>query len=138
MQLPNQYMIQRLPESKYIGTFLVIWDISLLCIAFAQNFSQLAALHWMLGFFEAVTYPCMFLLVDTLYRRSEQVIWFGVMFMSNSASGIVGNLVGVGIMQVPTYHGISAWQCAFIIFGSLTSFLGFSHFFFMPDKPTSI
>src|SRR6478735_4299751 len=57
MQPINNYLLQRLPTSKYVGTVLVLWGASLACTALAKNFSQLAGLRFLLGFFEAITYP---------------------------------------------------------------------------------
>lgn len=137
MQLPNNYMLQKAEVSKYAGTCLVIWGVILLCMAFGKNFTQLAGLRFLLGFFEAITYPAIFLLISTIYRRSEQVIWLGVMFMSNSVAGILGGFIGVGIMKMPTVGIISPWKWAFIIFGSITIVMGIAYFFFLPDTPTS-
>jgi ACS family allantoate permease-like MFS transporter len=78
MQLPNNYMMQKFAISKYVGIILVIWGVCLFSMAFTNSFAQMAALRFLLGFFEAITYPCMFLLIATMYRRSEQVIGFGV------------------------------------------------------------
>lgn len=137
MQLPNNYLMQKFSISKYIGVILLVWGVSLLCMAFAHNFSQLAALRFLLGFFEAATYPSMFLLIATIYRRSEQVILFGVLFMSNSVGMVLGGLIGAGIMQMPTVGTISPWKWAFIIFGAITILMGIIYFVFLPDKPTS-
>lgn len=137
MQLFNNFMLQKFPISKSVGTVLIIWGATLLCMAFVTNFSQLAALRFLLGFFEAVTYPAMFLLIATFYRRSEQVIWFGVMFMSNGLAGILGSVIGAGILQMPTVGSISPWKWAMIIFGGFTCLLGFFYFVFLPDRPKS-
>ncbi|KAG2215929.1 hypothetical protein INT46_004185 [Mucor plumbeus] len=130
-------MLQKFPISKFVGTVLVIWGATLLCMAFVISFSQLAALRFLLGFFEAVTYPAMFLLIATFYRRSEQVVWFGVMFMSNGLAGILGSVIGAGILKMPTVGDISPWKWAMIIFGSFTCLLGFFYFVFLPDRPKS-
>ncbi|KAL7333711.1 hypothetical protein PS15p_202576 [Mucor circinelloides] len=137
MQPFNNYMLQRFPISKFVGSVLVVWGVTLLSMAFATNFSQLAALRFLLGFFEAVTYPAMYLLIATLYRRSEQVIWFGVMFMSNGLAAILGTVIGVGILKMPTVGNISPWKWSMILFGSFTCLLGFIYFVFLPDRPTS-
>lgn len=79
----------------------------------------------------------MFLLVATMYRRSEQVTWFGVMFMSNGVAGILGSLIGVGILTMKTVGDITPWKWSMIIFGIITSGLGFIYFFFLPDTPHS-
>ncbi|KAL9550184.1 hypothetical protein MBANPS3_004851 [Mucor bainieri] len=137
MQLFNNYMLQRYPIAKFVGIVLVIWGATLFSMAWTTSFSQLAALRFLLGFFEAVTYPAMYLLIATLYRRSEQVILFGVMFMSNGLAGILGSVIGVGVLQMPTVGNISPWKWSVILFGSLTILLGFVYFVFLPDTPTS-
>jgi MFS family permease len=137
MQLPNNYLLQRLPLAKYVGGILIIWGAVLLSTAWTHSFSQIGALRFLLGFFEAITYPSMFLLIATIYRRSEQVIWFGVMFMSNGMAGILGNLIGVGILTMKTVGDITPWKWAFIIFGIITAGLGFIYFLFLPDTPHS-
>ncbi|KAG1384639.1 hypothetical protein G6F61_000274 [Rhizopus arrhizus] len=137
MQPINNYLLQRLPTSKYVGTVLVLWGASLACTALAKNFSQLAGLRFLLGFFEAITYPSMFLLVSSIYRRSEQVIFFGIMFMSNGVASMVGNLVSYGIAYMPTVGDITPWKWAMIIFGCATTLTGITYFLFLPDTPYS-
>lgn len=55
-QVPNQYLMQRLPLSKYLGSILVIWGVCLLCMAFTHRFADLGALRFLLGFWEGTTY----------------------------------------------------------------------------------
>ncbi|CEI94983.1 hypothetical protein RMCBS344292_09184 [Rhizopus microsporus] len=137
MQPINSYLLQRLPTAQYVGTVLILWGACLACTSLAKNFSQLAALRFLLGFFEAITYPSMFLLISTFYRRSEQVLWFGVMFMSNGLAGILGSIIGYAIGYMPTVGDISPWKWNMIIFGSLTALTGIIFFFFLPDTPYS-
>lgn len=129
--------MQRFPIAKYLGTLLVVWGAVLFSMAWAKNFGTLLAQRFLLGFFEAITYPCMFLLIATFYRRSEQVVWFGVMFMSNGFAGIVGVIIGVGILQMPTVGEITPWKWSMILFGAVTILLGIIYFIFLPDTPKS-
>ncbi|KAI8645526.1 major facilitator superfamily domain-containing protein [Parasitella parasitica] len=137
MQLPNNFMMQKFPISKYIGIMLLLWGAVLFCMCFAHNFGQLAGLRFLLGFFESTTYPCIFLLIATMYRRSEQVVWFGIMFVSNNLSTVIGNSAAVGILKMPTVGFFSPWKWALVIYGSLTMAAGVVYFFFMPDRPDS-
>lgn len=79
----------------------------------------------------------MFLLIATMYRRSEQVLWFGVLFTSNSFGMILGGVIGAGIMKMPTVGTISPWKWAFLIFGAITILMGCIYFVFLPDTPQS-
>ncbi|KAI9497524.1 major facilitator superfamily domain-containing protein [Zychaea mexicana] len=157
-QIPNQYFLQRLPMSKYLGSILTVWGVCLACMALGKNFEQLAGLRFLLGFWEASTYPCIFLLISTLYRRQEQVVWFSTMFICNAAATSIGGLIGYGIRSMHGARGISAWQCCdnnsceilmilntnplpflttVIIWGVVTFALGIAFFFFLADKPKS-
>ncbi|KAI8149505.1 major facilitator superfamily domain-containing protein [Fennellomyces sp. T-0311] len=136
-QIPNQYFLQRLPISKYLGAILLVWGICLGCMALGKNFSQLAGLRFLLGFWEASTYPCIFLLISMLYRRHEQVVWFSAMFICNAVATAVGALIGYGIRNMHGLHGISAWQWCMIIWGCVTFVLGVAFFFFLADNPKS-
>ncbi|KAI9255746.1 major facilitator superfamily domain-containing protein [Phascolomyces articulosus] len=137
IQLPNQYFLQRMPISKYLGVILMVWGLTLAFHALGKNFHQLAGLRFLLGFFEGCTYPAVFLLISTLYRRSEQVIWFGTMFATNAASIIIGSLLGYAIGHMDGHLGIRAWKWGMLIFGIVTFFLGFPFFLFLADKPKS-
>ncbi|KAI9497526.1 major facilitator superfamily domain-containing protein [Zychaea mexicana] len=135
--IPNQYFLQRLPISKYLGSILVVWGACLACMAEANNFAQLAGLRFLLGFWEASTYPSIFLLISTIYRRSEQVVWFGTMFICNSVATSFGGLIGFGMGHMDGLHGLSAWQWCMLIWGVITSALGFVYFFLLPDRAKS-
>ncbi|KAI8969162.1 major facilitator superfamily domain-containing protein [Mycotypha africana] len=137
MQIPNNYLMQKLPISKYLGTVLFSWGIVLFCMALSHNFAQLAALRFLLGFFEAVSYPCIFLLIATMYRRSEQVIFIGLSYVSNSVAIVLGSLISLGILHMPTRGEWSAWKFYFVIFGSITIIMGVIYFFLLPDNPKS-
>lgn len=137
MQLPNNYALQKLPIAKYLGVMILLWGISLFCMAFATSFGHLVGLRMLLGFFEAVTYPVIFLLIATFYRRSEQVFFFGLMFIGNNLANMVGGFIGVGISKIPEKGGFVSWQWAFIIYGSITIFLSIIYFLFLPDRPDS-
>ncbi|KAI8149502.1 major facilitator superfamily domain-containing protein [Fennellomyces sp. T-0311] len=137
IQLPNQYLLQRVQISKYLGAILFIWGVTLACHALGQNFAQLAGLRFLLGFWEGATYPAIFLLISTLYRRSEQVLWFGAMFAANAASICIGSLIAYGVGKMDGHLGIRAWKWSMIIFGIVTFFLGFPFFLFLADKPKS-
>lgn len=84
-------------------------------MAFTHRFADLGALRFLLGFWEGTTYAwyvayhdvlyhhtngsylssfcSIFLLISTLYRRREQVTWFGTMFICNATSIALGAII---------------------------------------------
>lgn len=53
--------------------------------AACNTYKQLLALRFLLGLFEGVTYPCIYLILNTLYRRSEQSRCWGFLGVATGA-----------------------------------------------------
>ncbi|KAI8047954.1 major facilitator superfamily domain-containing protein [Gilbertella persicaria] len=134
-QLPNNYLIQKIPIAKYLGSLLVVWGIVMACTALCHNFAQLAVLRTLLGLFEAGCYPCLLIIINTVYRRSEQSAAYGFLWLSNGAGTMVGAACAYGISFINNANGISSWRWPYIIWGALTVLFGVLVFFFLPDSP---
>lgn len=128
-------LIQKLPLSKYIGSVIVIWGLVLLLTFLGHNFAQLAALRFLLGFFEAGIYPCCIMLISSLYRRSEQAERIGLVYICNGVAMAVGGLIGYGIGHMHGVAGLESWQWIMIILGAITIVFGVFSFFLMVDNP---
>ncbi|ORY97640.1 major facilitator superfamily domain-containing protein [Syncephalastrum racemosum] len=136
-QLPNQFLIQRVPISKYIGILIILWGTVLSVTFVAKNFAQLAGLRFLLGFFEAAMYPCCIMLISAMYRRREQAARLGVVYICNGVAMAVGGFIGYGIGHMEGLHGHASWQWMMIILGVVTIFFGFICFFALIDDPYS-
>ncbi|KAI8357357.1 major facilitator superfamily domain-containing protein [Choanephora cucurbitarum] len=134
-QLPNNYMLQRIPIGRYIGIIVVLWGIVLLCSAWGRNFGQLAGLRFLLGFFEAGIYPSLTLLVSTFYRRSEQIARLGAFWICNGIALMIGGVVSYGIGHMKNVGGLKPWQWVMILLGGVTILVGVIAFFFLIDSP---
>ncbi|KAI9482967.1 MAG: major facilitator superfamily domain-containing protein [Benjaminiella poitrasii] len=134
-QLPNNFLLQRVPVGKYIGVIVCLWGTVLFCTAFGTNFSQMAALRFLLGFFEAGIYPSLTLLVSTFYRRSEQVARLGAFWICNGIALFAGGLIAYGIGHMENVGGLKEWQWIMIILGGTTILMGLISFLFLIDSP---
>ncbi|KAI7860904.1 major facilitator superfamily domain-containing protein [Circinella umbellata] len=136
-QLPNQYFLQRFPVSKYFGFMSICWGISVGCTASASNFPQIAALRFLVGFFEGCSLSAVYLIISMFYRRNEQVFWITIMMVFNfvgmACSGLFSYLIG----HMDGIANLHAWKWLMIIFGGLTSLWGIIVFIFLPDTPKS-
>lgn len=108
--MPNSLLIQRLPLAKYIGILICMWGMVLAVTSEAKNFSQLAALRFLLGIFEAGVYPTAVILVSMLYRRREQAGRLGVIYICNGLAMAFGGLIGYGVGNMQDVRGKSPWQ----------------------------
>ncbi|KAI8146730.1 major facilitator superfamily domain-containing protein [Fennellomyces sp. T-0311] len=136
-QVPNQILVQKFPTSRYLGVCIVIWGSVMFFTALGNTFSELAALRFLLGLFEATCLPCIYLIIANLYRREEQTLYFGIATMCQGIGAVLGNFVAVGVSNMGNREGIAMWRWNHIIFGALTVTLGILCFFFLVDSPRS-
>ncbi|CAO3622826.1 unnamed protein product [Mucor fragilis] len=136
VQFPNNYLIQRLPISKYLGTILIIGGCVMGATAACSTFAQLLGLRFLLGFFEGVTYPCIYILLNTLYRRSEQAYTWGFLNCANGMGTVFGVLISYGLAHMDGLL-FRAWRWGYIVFGAATVLIGIITFFFLVDDVDS-
>ncbi|KAI9263764.1 major facilitator superfamily domain-containing protein [Sporodiniella umbellata] len=136
-QIPSNYLLQKFKISRYLGVLLIMWGIVMCCTALCKNFTQLAVTRVLLGLFEAGTYPSLIIIINTIYRRSEQSAAYGYLWLSNGTGTMIGSACAYGISYINNAKGISSWKWPYIIWGSLTILFGIICFFFLPDNPYS-
>ncbi|KAI9018502.1 major facilitator superfamily domain-containing protein [Phycomyces nitens] len=133
----NAYFLQRVPLAKYLGTLISLWGAVLALTSLGKNFSQLAALRFLLGFFEAGVYPCCIMLISIMYRRTEQAGRIGALYICNGIAMAIGGLISYGIGHMVNVGGKAPWQWIMIILGCATTLFGVIFFVCLIDNPTS-
>ncbi|CAO0795511.1 unnamed protein product [Mucor circinelloides] len=132
-QVPNNYLIQRLPIGRYLGGVLVIWGIVMGATGACNTFGQLLALRFLLGLFEGVTYPCIYILLNTLYRKSEQSRCWGFVHVGTGMGTVLGVVIAYGLAHLDGVKGLRGWRWGYIVFGIATVVIGILTFFFLVD-----
>ncbi|KAL7318911.1 hypothetical protein PS15m_002094 [Mucor circinelloides] len=134
-QVPNNYLIQRVPIGKYLGSVLVIWGIVMGATGACNTFGQLLALRFLLGFFEGVTYPCIYIVLNTLYRKSEQSRCLSFIYVSTGMGTVLGVILSFGLAHLNGVRGLRGWRWGYIVFGIATVVIGILTFLFLVDDP---
>jgi MFS family permease len=136
-QLPNNYLMQKIPIAKYLGTVVTLWGLVMALTSLCNSFGQLVACRVLLGVFETASYPCLLIVVNAVYRRSEQPSAYNTLWISNGVGVMISSLGAYGISFINDAHGIKTWKWPYIIWGVITVAFGISVFFFFPDSPKS-
>ncbi|KAI8070371.1 major facilitator superfamily domain-containing protein [Gongronella butleri] len=142
-QLPNNILIQRVPLGKYLGALLLLWGASVLATAFTHNFAQLMVTRFILGLFESGAYPVIYILLNRLFRRSEQPFVYAFMMASSGTGTIVGTVIGYSLtltMNGKVFGNLgpwNAWRWGYFIYGIVTMFIGILVSIFLTDNPYS-
>ncbi|CAN9200143.1 unnamed protein product [Alternaria alternata] len=134
--LPANYLIQRLPVSKYTGSMILLWSILLCCHVAAKNYAGMLALRFLLGMFEASISPAIMNIVSMFYRRDEQPVRMCVFLAFNGMATMVGALLGYGLGHAHSSH-IKTWQLIFLVIGLLNFVWAWVFLWVMPDSPST-
>ena len=89
---------------------LVFWGIVVACTSLCNNFAQLMGLRFLLGLFEGCTYPCVYIILNTLYRRSEQSACWGFIGICTGFGTVLGVIIAYGLAFLDGAHGLRAWR----------------------------
>ncbi|KAH9999763.1 MFS general substrate transporter [Xylariaceae sp. FL0662B] len=133
---PTNRLLQRLPLAKYSAFNIVMWGLTLCCLAAVKNFSGAMAVRFFLGAFEAAVSPGFALFTSQWYTIREQGARVGWWFSFNGWGQIVGGCMAYGIAVGTASHPIliKSWQLVFLVTGFFTAFLGVLFLYLMPDS----
>ncbi|BEJ15965.1 hypothetical protein CspHIS471_0505700 [Cutaneotrichosporon sp. HIS471] len=136
-QYPMMFMLQRFPLGRALAVCVIIWGSMVLCLAACNNYSQLLAVRFFLGWFEAVVTPGFAIFSAAWYLRKEQSLRQGLYYSMNSFFAVI---FGVGIYYLADNAqkkgGIAAWRVINLFLGGLTVGMGFVFLVFggTPDE----
>lgn len=135
-EYPTNRLLQRLPLAKWSSFNIIMWGLTLCCMAATKDFAGAVAVRFFLGVFEAAVTPGFALFTSQWYTRAEQGTRTGIWFSFNGFAQILGGLVAYGISTGVAKHPISikSWQLLFLVIGFATASVGAIFLYFMPDN----
>lgn len=135
-EYPTNRLLQRLPLAKWSSFNIIMWGLTLCCMAAVKNFAGAVAVRFFLGVFEAAVTPGFALFTSQWYTREEQGTRTGIWFSFNGIAQIVGGAVAYGISVGVKKSGasIQSWKIVFLVIGLATAAVGVVFLYFMPDN----
>ncbi|KAL6834448.1 major facilitator superfamily domain-containing protein [Trichoderma camerunense] len=132
-EAPSNYLMQRFGVNKPLFVSLFLWGVVVLCIAFAQNFTQLVALRSLQGLLECTMAPALVLLTASFYVSREHPIKSVIWSTSNSGLDIITQLIMYGIGSAAQKHTSSfgPWRWISVFLGSWTIVMSFFSLLFL-------
>ncbi|KAL4974473.1 major facilitator superfamily domain-containing protein [Aspergillus desertorum] len=129
---PTNFIIPRLPVTKYLAVNTFAWGIVVALTAACVNYGGLLVVRFLLGVAEATLTPAFMFITTTWYTREEIPIRTGVWFSGNSFGGLVASLLAYGIGHIE--HPLRPWMWLFIILGVATFLWGFVILACLPES----
>ncbi|KUI60656.1 hypothetical protein VP1G_07869 [Cytospora mali] len=126
-EFPSNIMLQRYKMGRMLSLYMITWGVIVLCIGFAQNFTQLVTLRALQGMFECCISPGFILVIGSWYTTREHSSRSLVFQSANAGFSIISSLILYGIGSVQYHRGsdFQAWRYMSYFLGSLTILIGF-------------
>ncbi|KAI0030684.1 major facilitator superfamily domain-containing protein [Vararia minispora EC-137] len=124
-EFPSNFLLQRWRMGKTLSIYMICWGIIVMCIGFANNFSQLAALRALQGIAECCISPGFILVIGSWYTTREHASRALVFQSANAGFGIVSDLILYGIGSVQNSRPeFQSWRAMAWFLGGLTVVVG--------------
>jgi Sugar phosphate permease len=134
-EVPSNILLHRIGTNKWIARIMVTWGMITSLTFFAQNFTHVYLLRFLLGMAEAGFFPGI-IYYFTYWFPAKERAWATSLFMvASPISNIVGAPLATYVLDHIHWLGYAGWRWLFIIEGIPAVLLGVVTYFYMTNKP---
>ncbi|KAK5658150.1 hypothetical protein OQA88_2123 [Cercophora sp. LCS_1] len=134
-EIPSNLLLTRIRPSIYIPALQIIWTGLTMCTASVKNTTQLYALRFLIGLFEAGYYPGLQYMIGSWYRKDEMAKRACILNASGSAAMMFSGFLMAALTRMNGKGGLAGWKWLFIMDGVISFPIAIGSFFFLPDLP---
>ncbi|MGC7870155.1 MFS transporter [Desulfosporosinus sp. SYSU MS00001] len=134
-EVPSNILLHRIGTNKWIARIMVTWGMITSLTFFAQNFTHVYLLRFLLGMAEAGFFPGI-IYYFTYWFPAKERAWATSLFMvASPISNIVGAPLATYVLDHIHWLGYAGWRWLFVIEGIPAVLLGVVTYFYMTNKP---
>ncbi|KAF2118301.1 putative MFS transporter [Lophiotrema nucula] len=133
-ELPNIYLLQRVPAAKWLSLNIFLWAIATACAAATTSFSTLLIVRILLGIFEATTLPSCQAITAQYFTKEEAAPRYAYWAFGSGGAAVFGGLFSFAF-QFMENGKLAGWRAMFVVFGALTLVVGAATWYWVPDTP---
>lgn len=134
-QLPATIIMRFVGPPVFFSCTTVCFGLITLATAFITSWREMIAMRVLLGVSMSGIYPGLTYLLSTWYRRNEQQLRFAFLQSGEVTILATGSIVNFGLNRLNGKSSLAGWQWMYIVQGSITIFLGFATYFWIPHFP---
>lgn len=134
-EVPSNIILHHLGIKKWMARIMITWGLITAAHFFAQNFTHIYLLRFLLGMAEAGFFPGI-IYYFTYWFPAKERAWATSLFMvASPVSNIIGAPLAAYMLDHIHWLGYAGWRWLFIMEGMPAIFLGIITLFFMTNKP---
>lgn len=138
LEVPSNLIAHRIGPRRWISRIAVTWGALSAAMMFVQGEWSFYALRVLLGIAEAGLFPALMYMVTLWFAPKDRAVAVGWIYTAPAVALIIGNPIGIGLMQLDGLGGLHGWQWMFLLEGLPTVAAGFVLYFVLPDRPTDV
>lgn len=137
-ELPMMFLLLRVPTNYILLVSEMGWAIFTIFTYAVNNVSQLQALRFFVGAFEAAYFPSIHYILASWYKPLE-ISRRGALFYSGQFLGVLtaGLIQGSVFASLDGINGLAGWRWCFIIDGLISVVVALAGFMMLPGTPFS-
>ncbi|RZT35538.1 MFS transporter [Cupriavidus agavae] len=138
LEVPSNLIAHRIGPRRWIARIAVTWGALSAGMMFVQGEWSFYALRVLLGIAEAGLFPALMYMVTLWFAPKDRAVAVGWIYTAPALALIIGNPIGIGLMQLDGLAGLHGWQWMFLLEGLPTVVIGCILYFILPDRPTDV
>jgi len=138
LEVPSNLIAHRIGPRRWIARIAVTWGALSAGMMFVQGEASFYALRVLLGIAEAGLFPALMYMVTIWFAPKDRAVAVGWIYTAPALALIIGNPIGIGLMQLDGLAGLHGWQWMFLLEGLPTVVIGCVLYFILPDRPTDV
>ncbi|KAF9453849.1 MFS general substrate transporter [Macrolepiota fuliginosa MF-IS2] len=131
---PISLLAKRFSAARVLPIMMLGFGSMSLFSTIARGFSQVFAIRFFLGIFEAAMLPGVLFYLSTFYKRNELASRLGIFYAMSAISGAFSGLIAFGVFHI-RHSKYKGWQFLFWIEGASTIIFAIFAFFWLPRSP---
>ncbi|THW19393.1 putative MFS transporter [Aureobasidium pullulans] len=136
-EIPSNMCCKLIGPGWFIPAISLAFGVCSIATAFVHTFSQMCAVRFVLGIFEAGMLPGIAYYLSRWYRRSELAFRLALYVVAAPLAGAFGGLLASGILKLDNFAGLTHWRMIFAIEGIVTVAISVVAFFTLTDRPAT-
>ncbi|KAI9801542.1 MAG: hypothetical protein M1825_003221 [Sarcosagium campestre] len=134
-QFPATAVVRKLGPRKFLASITLMWGAVMIGFGFVSVWTQMLALRFILGVFEAGFFPGSVYLLSTWYARYDMQKRYSVFYLIGCFASALAGILAYGLMQMKGLADLNGWRWIFIIEGIITCLIGIAGYWLLVDFP---
>lgn len=131
---PSILLCKRIGPGIWLPLCVTAFGITTLCFAFVDNMTGAIIDRIFLGVAEAAMMPGFAYYLSRWYRKNELDVRISAYIAGAVLAGGLGGLLASAILTCSSIGSLHRWRMIFLVEGLITTLVGLSSYFLMPDR----